>query len=455
MALTTKVLRLVNSAFYRTGREVTSIHHAVVVLGARSIRNLTLSFNVLGVFPHKREKDFDFQVFWEKSLRRAVLCRLLAQESRSSSGDEAMTVALLLDIGMPVLQQYFPQEYGSLRVLTLDAEAQCASERALFGADHATVGGALCRKWSLPAMFMRLITHHHDPKPRGLVGEEEQIWKLCTLADVLADLYRLVPTEERLRYAALRAQGDLGIAPPDLQVLLARANDEVAEAAKQFGLGFTPEHKSIRLARETVPGTGPATATDAGAMASVPGVFSAAVARPADDIAAAVAGGARDAQTGLHTVAFFGEALRWELHRLGRYRRPFVLLSVRVDRGGLDACDDALLGDPEFIRRVARRLRLRRSDLMARVSEDTLVALCIETQATHGPGIAERLRQSLAKDPIQLGEHLVRVTASVGGIACGPKLETDDPGALLQAVEEAVFRARLEGGNRSVFWTDW
>lgn len=160
----------------------------------------------------------------------------------------------------------------------------------------------------------------------------------------------------------------------------------------------------------------------------------------------------RDPATGLFQAAFLNAVLRLEVKRAQRHRRSFLLLLIRID--ALEAIYQAAgpeIGE-QILSCMARRVRLRGSDVVARVSEDTLCALCMEAKPTDATNIAERLRRAISDSPLQIDGQAVRITVSLGAVAYDSKGDLQDDGALLDAAQEALFRARAEGGNRSAFW---
>ena len=79
-SLTAKILGLINSAFYNLPTKVTSISHAVQLLGINAVKKVALSFSLVRSFPQRNKGTFDYQAFWKNSLLSAVSCRLIAEK---------------------------------------------------------------------------------------------------------------------------------------------------------------------------------------------------------------------------------------------------------------------------------------------------------------------------------------------------------------------------------------
>lgn len=164
-ALTARVLRLANSAFYGMQRRIASPDEAVIVLGMRAVRNLAMIASTYhwmdkplrgyALAPHE---------FWEHSLSTAVASQVLAQGISPGATDLAFTCGLLHDLGKVALSAWFEN-----RAVTIDAIAAKLdltteqAERRVLGFDHQDVGGRLAEKWNLPKVIVEAISYHHTP----------------------------------------------------------------------------------------------------------------------------------------------------------------------------------------------------------------------------------------------------------------------------------------------------
>ncbi len=168
-AMSVKVLRLTNSAFYGLSREIESVKHAVIIVGLEAIKNLVLSASVLDMFKGKSIDD-DFQdKFWRHSLATAFGCRLLAKRLRDKcmvDPDSAFSAGLLHDVGKIVLVCFLDQEYREFKEArdnnktAMDFEI----EQELFGFTHAEIGAFLTEQWKIPNKLTEAILYHHGIK---------------------------------------------------------------------------------------------------------------------------------------------------------------------------------------------------------------------------------------------------------------------------------------------------
>ncbi len=165
-AMSVKVLRLTNSAFYGLSREIESVKHAVIIVGLEAIKNLVLSASVLDMFKGKSIDD-DFQdKFWRHSLATAFGCRLLAKKLRDKvmvDPDSAFSAGLLHDVGKIIIACFLPDELKQLQEAQVNntTKMDYELEKELFGFTHAEIGGFLTEQWKIPHKLTEAITSHH------------------------------------------------------------------------------------------------------------------------------------------------------------------------------------------------------------------------------------------------------------------------------------------------------
>jgi len=168
--LSSKMLRIVNSAYYGFPRRISTITHAVVILGFNTVRNLVLGVSAFGMLSHKTSRlGLDRVRFWQHCVGSAVAARLLAKRCRLSNREaleEAFIAGLLHDIGELFLDCYFPAQYA----LTMSHAGQegmpmLEAERALLGVDHGTVGRRIAGLWNFPPLLASTMGEWPAPEP--------------------------------------------------------------------------------------------------------------------------------------------------------------------------------------------------------------------------------------------------------------------------------------------------
>jgi HD-like signal output (HDOD) protein len=165
-SLTARVLRLANSAMFGMQRKVDTVSRAVAVLGTRQIRDLTLGLSAARAFDRIPNRLVSMASFWHHSVLCAIAARAVAGECPRGRPDSAFVGGLLHDVGQLVMFNKLPDESHAALLMTIDSPGEPdlhLCERQLLGFDHAAVGGALARRWALPANLTECIEFHHDP----------------------------------------------------------------------------------------------------------------------------------------------------------------------------------------------------------------------------------------------------------------------------------------------------
>jgi putative nucleotidyltransferase with HDIG domain len=159
-----KILRIVNSAFFGLRSKVGNISHAITLLGFSTIRNAVLSVSVINAFSDDGNfTGFDITNFWKHSIAVAVTSRYLAAKTRLHSPDESFIGGLLHDIGKVILFQYFNDLFLEVwHLFKNSGQPFYLAEQEALQIDHAQIGAYLAEKWQLPKELVNAIRYHHE-----------------------------------------------------------------------------------------------------------------------------------------------------------------------------------------------------------------------------------------------------------------------------------------------------
>lgn len=160
--VTIKVLRVVNSAYYSLPRQITSIEHAVVLLGFNTIKNLALGIAALSLAPGQLHGGLDPKAYLHHSLATAALTRQLGARFALVDVNDFFIGGLLHDFGKVVLAQAMPAQFRKAMEYGLWHEVSL--HRALLevtGIDQAEVGAMLLAHWRFPAALVQGIGHQY------------------------------------------------------------------------------------------------------------------------------------------------------------------------------------------------------------------------------------------------------------------------------------------------------
>jgi HD-like signal output (HDOD) protein/ActR/RegA family two-component response regulator len=171
MGMASKVLQLVNSAFFGLPCQVASPKQAVALIGIDNIRALVLSVHVFSELEHQLTNDLAF--LWKHGCATAAFARVVSQSQESSrnQADDAFTAGLLHDIGRLVLASACTAEYSRVLRTASDTKTTIlACEREVFGCTHAEVGAYLLGLWGLPDAIVEAVAWHHEPSQAHQAG---------------------------------------------------------------------------------------------------------------------------------------------------------------------------------------------------------------------------------------------------------------------------------------------
>ncbi len=169
-AITLKILRLVNSAFYGFKSKISDLRNAIVLLGYSAVRNAIVSLSVINSFSSKRMvlMNFDITQFWRHSLAVAVTSKSIAQLSKKESPDNCFVGGLLHDIGKVILAQYFQDLFEQVWTTLQDEYISFyEAEKIKLPIDHTIIGAHLASKWQLPEGLIDAIRWHHEFQPQS------------------------------------------------------------------------------------------------------------------------------------------------------------------------------------------------------------------------------------------------------------------------------------------------
>ncbi|HVU22684.1 MAG TPA: response regulator [Opitutus sp.] len=165
-AMSTQMLKLVNSAFFSLGRRITHPAEATQFLGIEAVKALVLSAHLFLPIARNLPEGVSATRIWTHSQACAGAAKSIAVElgASRSTANEAHVAGLLHDIGKLLLAANLPEEYRqALEFARNEQVALRDSERAVFGADHAEVGGYFLGLLGLPAPVIEAVSFHHQP----------------------------------------------------------------------------------------------------------------------------------------------------------------------------------------------------------------------------------------------------------------------------------------------------
>ncbi len=185
-ALSVKVLKVVNSAFYGLPGQVASVDRAIILLGLSAVKNIAIAASIARLFKGRRiSQQYSASDLWRHSVAVAVAANDLAKASpHPVMENEVFVAGMIHDIGTLVERQAFPEQFGQIVDRCTETEQDfLACERNVIGADHQAFGVGLTTKWKFPRHLRAAVGFHHNPQ--DLSPELRNIAMLIQIADVL------------------------------------------------------------------------------------------------------------------------------------------------------------------------------------------------------------------------------------------------------------------------------
>ncbi len=187
VSLTTRVLKMVNSAQYGRHHKVSKVSEAVKVMGLNSIKMLTLSSSVFGMIPDKELADrCDIKRIWRHLIETATTARRIADETGYADKEEAFVAGILHDLGIIIMLLYYKEKYLDV-IDTMKAERKCLTdvEKENFAFTHCDIGAEMVNSWKLPPQLAFVVGNHHRFDHKGLMPEDAELNNIIALADRL------------------------------------------------------------------------------------------------------------------------------------------------------------------------------------------------------------------------------------------------------------------------------
>ncbi|MCF6250637.1 MAG: HDOD domain-containing protein [Methylococcaceae bacterium] len=226
-ALSIRLLKIVNSAYYGFPSKIVSIDRAISIIGITEIQILTLSTIVIDRFSDLPGDLMSMHDFWATSLRCALIAHNIDQHLDNDFADDAFICGLLHNIGQLVFFRRIPElaKEVSLIVQALDNPTdvdEINTERSIIGFDHYKAGAELTKLWKLPSIITESLRLHPYP------DNAETYHKIASIIR-LADSYSKID----LAYYDTVVTG-LEISPTDLSTIIDKSYDEFEEIFKVF-----------------------------------------------------------------------------------------------------------------------------------------------------------------------------------------------------------------------------
>ncbi len=464
VSLSSKLLKVVNSAFYGFSKNIVSISQAVNLLGLNAVQNLVLSvafFSLKG----RENVHFDYKKFWHSSLARAVAAKLIYNKIVNPlriDNEQVFLSGLLQNIGKLILAN--TMQNGYRKVLQMQKEKgheleDDVIEAECLGVDHSLTSYAIAKEWGFPDSLAQPLKYHHTPE--SYQGDDELVAmnaKICLLSDILA---KVLSEEDPQKYHKLfwmKAKEHFSMGPIEINQILKEIHTEVDRAAEGFGLEVevTKSIEEILMEANIKLSLLNMSYDEVNKKLIEQQVQLEKLTRELEEKNKILENLAYiDGLTGVNNHRFFQNALDTEISRASRTENDNLSL-LMMDLDKFKSFNDTYghqVGDfvlIEFCKVVLKQLR--QHDILARYGGEEFVVILPETSEDQAQHTAERIRAAVAGHDFNDGNNSYSVTVSIGIGSGLPSNEDFSKDNLLAQADTALYDAKNSGRNRvSVF----
>jgi diguanylate cyclase (GGDEF)-like protein len=435
-ALASKILRTANSSHYARTRAVSKLSDALIVLGLRRVKTLSLGFSLIDDLRGRGAGGFDHESFWERTLLSATAARSVAGASGKVDREEAFLGGLTHCLGVLALNQALGGPYEAM-------VAECAGdfwqlleiESRELGFNHAEVGGALAEKWNLPAQLAAGLRYF--PAPEWAPEKHRDFVRCVTAGAWAAETFMSGKPAAAGRAFHEQCERWLGVSTDATNAVLASLDGEAAPMRELLNLPaplqnvgailaqanealelitFEAENENVRLEEER---------TRLAAAASVDGL------------------------TGIPNRAQFDAFLEAAVRQARHDNTPLSLVMIDLDHfKRVNDTHGHPAGDA-VLRAVAAALAggIRGSDMVARYGGEEFAVVAPETGAAGAFVLAQRLREKVESLDTQLPDGVAfKATASFGVATFDPHHQ-GGAAKLVEQADRALYAAKDAGRN--------
>jgi len=230
-AVTTKVLRAANSAFFGQSGTVSTIQGALNLIGLKGLMEVVSLIGahrlLVGKLPGY---GYDAKDLWTHSLAVAYGSKLLALERDPAISDTAHLSGLIHDVGRIILDRFIVEKKAEIAAfMENEQKTFLDAETKFFGMNHAKVAAEVCRKWKFPAVMAHAIGWHHEPSGSG----KDLLAHILHMADHLATMIGIgYDSDDVLSQVEEGTMDFLGLKQVDLGELVSRTMESVNQATQ-------------------------------------------------------------------------------------------------------------------------------------------------------------------------------------------------------------------------------
>ena len=223
-SLTAVLLRIVNSSFFCLPSKISTVSHAVSLIGTQEISVLALGISVFSIFKNIPKETIDMHSFTGHSLLCGLLSRVFAAHKNVPQTEQLFVSGLLHDLGRLILYIYFPDESRNVLARSRNCNKLLhEEEKEYLGCDHAQVGVQLMKQWNLPLILENNVLYHHSPSE----AQQTVPATIIHLADIIANSLGIGSSGEKfIPSLDYNAWENFEISPSSFETIIGQATHQ-------------------------------------------------------------------------------------------------------------------------------------------------------------------------------------------------------------------------------------
>jgi diguanylate cyclase (GGDEF)-like protein len=450
-AMTAKILRIANSAFYAQRRPSHNIRQALVIIGLNAALTLALSFSLVSSLRACKPNGIDYRRYWRRTLLAATAGRAFGEVSRAGSDEELFLCGLLQDVAILAIDRSAATFYDKLPPDASHA-ALMEYERQQLGKDHAAYGAMLLKGWNLPDRLCDAVALSHSHNAPATSPEMAKFVRCVALGSDLADATVAKDRPAALATVANRAQMILGLRDEQFTEVVSRVLKLIPEAEELYETSIIESEDAeimMAQARELLTLRNLHALQEMNALKETAGILLSKTEELED-------ANRRDALTGTLNRNWLERMLEREFTQAVMFGRALSIAIVDLDH--FKTVNDTFghaAGD-KVLQACAQSLNasVRGSDMVGRYGGEEFLILFPGTDREIARKVSERIVGAMGKIEHQFGSARITTTVSIGVATFTPQHRFANFNELISAADHALYAAKLRGRNCVEYFDD-
>lgn len=444
-AMTAKVLRIANSAFYAQRRPSKNLRQALVIIGLNAALTLALSFSLVSTLRGCRPHGIDYRRYWRRTLLAATACRALGEALHVGHEEDLFLAGLLQDVAVLAIAKTSSDFYASLSPEATHS-ALVTHEKQALGKDHAAFGAMLLKSWNLPERLWHAVELSHSSDTLASAGEDGRFNGCVAMGSELADAVLATDRPAALDGLATRMQKILGLGDEQFTEVVTRILKLIPEAEDLYETSIIDQHDAEALlaqAREMLTVRNLHALREVHALQETAGLLLSRTEQLED-------ANRRDGLTGVMNRAWLDRHLDREFTQAVMFQRSLSVAFIDLDH--FKKVNDTFghqMGD-KVLRSCAQAMQssVRGSDIVARYGGEEFVVLLPGTDDEMARQVCERILGTIRELRHEASNATIITTVSIGLATYTPQHRFASATELIDAADHALYAAKLRGRNR-------